>query len=78
MASHKENHFPFVFDVEFYKACMVMKAKVDEMYKEWKFKKEGFLKEVKNENLVRYPHSSYSLPCSLGDSHKQSQNGGLI
>ena len=49
---------------------MVMKSKVDEMYKEWKSKKEGFLKEAKDANLVKSPHSSYSLPFSLGDFHK--------
>ena len=56
---------------------MEIKAKADEMYKEWKSKKEGFLKEVKDVDLVRSPHSYYSLPCFLGDSHKQSQNDGL-
>ena len=56
---------------------MEIKSKADEMYGESKFEKEGFLKEAKDANLVKYPHSYYSLPCFLGDSHKQSQNDGL-
>ena len=76
MSSHKEKQFPFVFDAGFYKAFVEMKAMVDEMYEEWKSKKEGLLREAKDVDLMKSPHS-YSLPCSLGDSQKQSQTVGL-
>ncbi|GLJ32918.1 hypothetical protein SUGI_0663080 [Cryptomeria japonica] len=78
MSSHKENQFPFAFDAKLNKAFTVaMKAKVDEMYEEWKSEKEGLSKKAQDANLVKTPHYSHSLPCSLGDSHKQSQSAGL-
>ncbi|GLJ32937.1 hypothetical protein SUGI_0663440 [Cryptomeria japonica] len=78
MSSHKENQFPFAFDAKFYKAFIVeMKAKVDEMYEQWKSKKEGLSKKAKDVDSVKAPHYSHSLPCSLGDSQKQYQSVGL-
>ncbi|XP_059078240.1 G-type lectin S-receptor-like serine/threonine-protein kinase At2g19130 [Cryptomeria japonica] len=54
-----------------------MKAKVDEMYEQWKSKKEGLSKKAKDVDSVKAPHYSHSLPCSLGDSQKQYQSVGL-
>ncbi|GLJ28915.1 hypothetical protein SUGI_0570300 [Cryptomeria japonica] len=77
MSSNKENQFPFAFDAEFFKASMVMKAKVDEMYEEWKSGKEGLSKKLEDIDLVKSPHSSHCLLFSLGDSQEQSQCVGL-
>ncbi|GLJ32897.1 hypothetical protein SUGI_0662650 [Cryptomeria japonica] len=74
MSSHKENQFPFAFDGEFFKAFIMMKSKVDEMYEEWKSKKEGMSKKPEDADSIKAPHSSHFLLCSLGDSQKQSQS----
>ncbi|XP_059067756.1 uncharacterized protein LOC131858518 [Cryptomeria japonica] len=57
-------------------ACLIQ-VKVDEMYEEWKSAKASLSKKYEDADSMKAPHSSHSLPFSLGHSQKKSLSVGL-